>query len=292
MTVDRDRIVVATDATKTSENALLWAADRAAAQDRGLTLLLVEDTDPGRPADDLLESIERSHDIRARQMDSTVARLHERHSSLDIDVSILHGDPRALLSEASRLTHLLVIGTRGTGLLRSVLFAGVADAVITEGEGAIAVISENDTIDSHGPVVVGVDGSPESRAAARFALAEGQRTGVPVIAVSGWNPAVAQHSIPHTVLPVVELPFEEAAADALAKTLEPLLSDFPDVRVERRVEYGPPIPLLLAAAETASMLVVGSRGRGRVAGVLLGSTSRSLAQEARCPVIVVRDEAA
>jgi nucleotide-binding universal stress UspA family protein len=144
------------------------------------------------------------------------------------------------------------------------------------------------------PIVVGVDGSPGSKAALRWALRHADRTGADVEALSVWTPQ-----------PAVYFGAEWAAAACagvdLARVTETVLLD---TLVEVTREYGRSAPIrprvvqgrpageLLRAARSAQLLVLGGPARGRVAGLLLGSVSQHCVQHATCPVLIVPTEPA
>lgn len=141
-------------------------------------------------------------------------------------------------------------------------------------------------------IVVGVDGSPGAEHALRWALQLAERAGGSVKAVMSWEyPALAMLPAPLGMpLPPPER-MDEATTAALADALEPVRSAT-SVPIEQAVGRGGGAQVLLAEAKGADLLVVGTRGRGRLASVLLGSVSRRVAAEAACPVIVVPEDAA
>ena len=134
-------------------------------------------------------------------------------------------------------------------------------------------------------VVVGVDGTFPSLRALVFALTEARlRDGV-VDAVIAWHePYTGQSLAPGVADPAV---FGEGAASTLDGALAETHADHWGVRVERRVVRGAPGNVLLRAADGADLVVVGSRGRGGLTGVLLGSVAQQLVRDAQCPVVVV-----
>lgn len=133
-------------------------------------------------------------------------------------------------------------------------------------------------------IVVGVDGSDAAQAALAFAVAEGRVRGARVEAVISWHePYVAPTMATVAADPSV---YEEGAHATLDRAVE-ALGEVGHVEVERRVLRGAPAGALLEAAEGATMLVVGSRGRGGFAGLLLGSVSQQVVHHATCPVVVV-----
>ncbi|MCX4755740.1 universal stress protein [Kitasatospora purpeofusca] len=134
-------------------------------------------------------------------------------------------------------------------------------------------------------VVVGVDGSPSSAAALRWALEFARLSGSPVEALAAWDyPPLSGWglSIPG---PEIEEAARLALADAVKKETD---TTRPPVPVRQRTEYGHPADVLLEASRRARLLVVGTRGLGGFAGTLLGSVSRHCVEHAHCPVVVVR----
>jgi len=131
-------------------------------------------------------------------------------------------------------------------------------------------------------VVVGIDGSPSSIAALRWALRYAAATGGEVRAIAAWVVPVSFGYPP--VYDDVDWP-EMAGTildKAVAETVDAGVTVTPDV------VYGHPANVLVEAGKTAELLVVGSRGHSTVTGMLLGSVSQHCVQHADCPVVVVR----
>jgi nucleotide-binding universal stress UspA family protein len=148
-----------------------------------------------------------------------------------------------------------------------------------------------------GRIVVGVDGSPGSLAALRFALGQARRSGSVVVAVHAWALPLSE-AAPGPFL--LELPgpggrpldeiVDELARGARARleaALRQVEAEAEGIEVEARVVEGPSARVLIEASEGADLLVVGSRGHGGFAGLLLGSVSQQCAHHARCPVVIV-----
>ncbi|WP_199512569.1 universal stress protein [Nucisporomicrobium flavum] len=144
------------------------------------------------------------------------------------------------------------------------------------------------------PVVVGVDGSPGSKAALRWALRLAGRSGADVEAVSVWKPQPASSYGVEWAAAVM------ATGDDLAADTERMLLDTlvevarrygPSVPIRPRVLRGRPADELLRAAREAQLLVLGGPAHGTVAGLLLGSVSHRCVQRATCPVLVIPAEA-
>jgi nucleotide-binding universal stress UspA family protein len=139
-------------------------------------------------------------------------------------------------------------------------------------------------------IVAGIDGSPSSVRALRWAIRQAGLTGAAVDAVIAWHlPELAAASgfgVVGAIEPVYD--FQERAgkivADAISSTLDPAS----DVPVRARVDQGHAAQVLLDASAGADLLVVGSRGHGGFAEALLGSVSQHCVQHAPCPVVIIR----
>jgi nucleotide-binding universal stress UspA family protein len=143
-------------------------------------------------------------------------------------------------------------------------------------------------------IVVGVDGSPGSRAALRWALNEARLRGSTVRAVHAWSlphvPATTSGFVPVIVESVADAEAsEQASRQVLDDAVAELAGDELPVAIERRLVQGPPAHALIAAAADAELLVVGSRGLGGFKELLLGSVSHQCAHHASCPVVIVRE---
>jgi nucleotide-binding universal stress UspA family protein len=138
-------------------------------------------------------------------------------------------------------------------------------------------------------IVVGADGSPSSRTAFRWAVRQAELTGATVDAVIAWQYPVATGGYawaPVAVLDSTDL--QEAAEKVLADEIGEIVGARSDVRIRPVAIEGSPAQVLLAAAEGADLLVVGSRGHGGFAGALLGSVSQHCVHHAKCPVVIIR----
>jgi nucleotide-binding universal stress UspA family protein len=138
-----------------------------------------------------------------------------------------------------------------------------------------------------GPVVAGVDGSPQSLAAAEWAAREAERRHLDLRLVHGQvDPLPVAYGYP--TLPVdVETPMRSARA-MLSHVADDVRRDHPELPVQAVFTVGGPAGVLVDESRTASLVVVGTRGLGGFAGLLAGSVSTQVAAHAHCPVIVVR----
>ncbi|MBA3744658.1 universal stress protein [Sporichthya sp.] len=138
-------------------------------------------------------------------------------------------------------------------------------------------------------VVVGVDGSPGSSAALRWAMTYAAQVGGTVEAIGTWE-------LPMGAGSAYEWVASGSDGDSYASLTEKVLTDTvaavtkalgTTLVADTRAVQGHPAEVLLRAAGHAQMLVVGSRGHGTMAGLILGSTSQRCVQHAPCPVVVV-----
>ncbi|MCF1594345.1 universal stress protein [Streptomyces muensis] len=139
-------------------------------------------------------------------------------------------------------------------------------------------------------IVVGVDGWDSSKQALRWAVRQAELTRGEVLAVTAWD--MPQFHGALGWLPPSssdEEALEGRARDDLKRAVEEAVGSRPPVEVRTEVHYGTPASVLLRMARDASLLVVGSRGLGGFAGLLLGSVAQHCAQHAACPVVVFRE---
>jgi nucleotide-binding universal stress UspA family protein len=137
-------------------------------------------------------------------------------------------------------------------------------------------------------IVVGVDSSPGSRTALRWALTQAGLTGASVHAVTAWqSPVVYDGWVPVPDRFAIIAGAEKVLAGTVAEVVG---TQDESVDVHTAVAEGPAAQVLLAAAKGAELLVVGSRGRGAFTGMLLGSVSQHCVQHAPCAVVVIPED--
>ncbi len=234
--------------------------------------------------------------------------------------AVATGDAAAVLVELSREADLVVVGTRGRGGFAERLLGTVSSALPAHahcptvvvpyrrhdrtGHGARGVpAEEHAAAEAAGPppvavplhrIVVGVDGSQAAEVALARAVREAETWGAELTALTAvpigtstsflaWLPSAIDH----------EAVLHDVAA-GLDVVVDRALVDHHDLQVRRHVLDGTAAQLLTEFSEAVDLVVVGSRGRGGFAGLLLGSTSQAVLHHASCPVMVVttkvRDE--
>jgi len=145
-----------------------------------------------------------------------------------------------------------------------------------------------------GVIVVGVDQSDGAKAALRFALEEARLRQATLRVVHAWQFGYIGATGLEGALPVMggELEdFRQGAAAAVDEILKEVGAKTDGATIERRVDEGAAAAVLIEESRGADLLVVGSRGHGGFAQLLLGSVSQQCAQHAFCPVVIVRGTA-
>ncbi|MBB5916719.1 nucleotide-binding universal stress UspA family protein [Nocardia transvalensis] len=287
-------VVVGVDGSEGSDVALRWAIDLAVRRGRALQIVhgmdLVSATGAlgvsEVAAPPLVDSV-RAHGRSVVAHAQATAR--ELAPTLRTSTVMTSDTGKQLLIDHSANAYMVVLGATGSAGTFAHLGTTLL-SVVSRAAGVVAVVrpdphAEN-TIHDSGPVVVGVDGSLVSEAAIEAAFVEAAERGADLVAVHAWSDwdygRFAGRSEP--LLPDPTL--EDAERVILAERLAGWQEKYPQVRVLRKVYPAAPAVHLQEWSTQAQLLVVGSRGRGGVLGMLLGSTSNSLVQHAYCPVLV------
>jgi len=229
-----------------------------------------------------------------RLLHAAAGEVRSAHPDLEVQLKSVHGEPRRSLRSASENAFLTVVGTRGRGRISEVAMGSVALYVAAHARSPVAVIPP--TIDIGGadparPVLLGADGTENSEAAVGYAFDEAAVRSADLLAVTVWDdPALRGFAMAAPLVGILEDQEEEVV---LAEQLAGWAEKYPDVRVREVVLRGRAAGQLLACRENGrqpALIVVGSRGRGGVAGLVLGSTSQRLIAAAQLPVVVVRHQ--
>ena len=280
------RVVVGVDGSAAATGALDWAGGEATSAGAVLTVVAAW-TQGGRlgsvpsPPDRAHLVVEEAKHRMAASFPTVVAR-YEVHE----------GTPASVLIDAARDADLLVVGSRGLGGFRGLLFGSVGQHCLTHAPCSVAVVRPSPTPapSGQGPwsrrIVVGVDGSPGARRALEWSVDQARRSGAEIEVVASWVfPGTAGYvfSVDPRILDDARNVAREAVAQAEAMAQS--------VEVRSEVSEDPASVALVEASRKADLVVVGSRGRQGFRGLHLGSVSRHVAQHAHCPVVVVRERA-
>ena len=199
------------------------------------------------------------------------------------------GDPTAVLVQLSEQADLIVVGTRGTGGFADRLLGATSSALPAYSRCPVVVVPGRGADQQFTPVkkiVIGVDGSSRSRKSLRRAIEEAALWGAQLTAVDAvpmassagvlaWLPAtVDRESILRDVRDELKAICKAESAGS-------------GVEIHAHALDGNPAALLTEFSTAVELVVVGTRGRGGFAGVLMGSTSQSVLAHSTCPVLVV-----
>jgi nucleotide-binding universal stress UspA family protein len=287
-------VVVGVDGSESALEAVRWAAWEA--HRRGVPLRLVSAFgwtaghhlgDPGLGTDYLAALLQQARDEVAAAAAAAAGVTPE----LAIEQEVVTGFPVPVLNAEAARAQLVVLGDRGLGGFTGLLAGSVAVALATHASCPVVVVRGPTPAAPpplEGPVVVGIDGSPTSEAALAFAFEAADLRGVPLLAVHTWT----DYQIESTMTAVLEGDAIDADEHRLlAERLAGWGEKYPGVPVQRLVTRYRPARTLVEQSQHAQLVVVGSRGRGGFAGLLLGSVSHALLHHAGCPVAVVRPTA-
>jgi nucleotide-binding universal stress UspA family protein len=284
-------VIVGIDGTEEAMRAALYGAWEA--HRRRVPLRLVYADVPVGKFGAWLPLADKEHAWVREQFAIAEKLIAAGYPDLHAQTAIMSGSPAGALVAESKQASLVVVGTQATPGLVGHLSGSVAAQVATHAHAPVVVLRgarQGDPDAFHGwPVVVGVDGSPESEHAVAFAVEQAVARGTDVHAVYVWN-----------ILDVHDYGIAEERyvhADEAAKA-QRLLTEatagwadrYPQVTIVRHTEHGlHPVTELGRVAEGAGLIVVGSRGHGGFLGLRLGSTVDGLIRTAPVPVAVVRE---
>lgn len=293
-------IVAGLDGSISSERALEWAARNSQLTGAPLHVVYVKEPASKLGAHarfDALPALADEHDPGRRQvlLRDYVAHVLPIADLPPLTLIAIEGHAADVLTEYCRAQNalLLVVGRRGVSGFTRLLLGSTSEECLRSSDCPVAVIS-GVSVSPNRPMVAvaGVDGSDASEQAALWAASLVARTGGQLEVAAAWEaPEVPSASIAGTFL-FTQPDGEAYAAEARAacRSIRTRLAHaFPAIKVSYHVEHGPAQEVLrtLALDADATMLVLGSRGRGAVAGSLLGSVGRDCIASARCPVVIL-----
>lgn len=290
-------VVVGVDGSGTDGSALAWAAGTALAHGvplhlvhatEALTVGAVED-DPGIGGPGVLDAVRRETD-EPRVARAAEERVRREWPDLEVVVTETVGSASGALLEHQDDARMIVVGSGRKGMLGQLLLGTTSLNVAMHARCPVAVVPQGVRTDQppRGRVLVAVDGSRDSAAAALVAWAEAAVRKATVVCVTAWYLEVVRGYVVTEPDSPEWQAIEERQRQRVEAATAAARAQHPDVPVEVEVAQGPSSRVLVERTGEADLLVMGSRGRGGFAGKLLGSVSHKVLQAARSPVIVVK----
>lgn len=283
-------IAVSVDGSAESDAAVRWAAREALLREADVTLVhvvapVVVTWPVGYLRASFAEWQEQNAQDAIEQAQKIFAAEVGNGKMPVVKAQVLHDNVAPGLVAASGDAEIIVAGSRGLGAISGTLLGSISRTLLHHARCPVAIIHTNEADTAHhtAPVLVGIDGSPASEAATALAFDEASRRQVDLVALHAWSDV--------GVSPVLGMDwheYEDQGHEVLAERLAGWQEQYPDVHVQRRIVCDRPARWLLDESEHAQLVVLGSRGRGGFAGMLLGSVSAAVAEAAKCPVLVVR----
>jgi len=286
-----ERVLVAYDGSRQAQAAVRFAFTLTAGAEPEVTIVHVVESPGATLAPDVLAGALQA--IIEEQREEWAERLAELAAealpgrSVATTVRVARRPAVAILELAAELdADLVVLGSRGMGTLRGLLLGSVSQRVLEESPRSVLVVRGEE----HGTtptVVAGVDGSEETPAVVDAAQDAAVALGAELVlayVVEPLAPGAIHPSVRGELGVWAHGIGERALADARARVTAPVRA------VSEVIRDGYAAEELVAVCEErgAALVVIGGRGRHAIAGLLLGSTARSLAQAAPCPVLTVR----
>ncbi|HEY1116343.1 MAG TPA: universal stress protein, partial [Acidimicrobiales bacterium] len=255
-------LVVGYDGSSDAQNALDWATRTASLANEPLTVVVATATDDLMPEHAL---------ISGGHLDEVVSAATDSLGQTPLSDAVVETRPGPavpVLLDAASKASALVVGSRGYGQVAGMLNGSVSQHVARHAACPVVVVRPSAKPQSR-RIVVGVDGSEASAAAAEFACRRAALTGEDVVVIHGWRDGRATGTTRREIPPgfMERIAREERLLGAAVADLR---QRHPEVRIEAEA-----IPVvgwraLADASATASLVVVGSRGRGAFTGMLLG----------------------
>ncbi|WP_432877365.1 universal stress protein [Kribbella sp. CA-245084] len=253
--MSRKPVVVGIDGSPAADVAIKWAALEAASLRTDLRLLYA--ASPGGSASQAGDIVYRAVAL-ARGLDPRIA----------IDSHTENGVPSTILVEASGKAAIVVIGSRGLGLMAGALVGSTGLDLAANAHCPIVVVRPDLGTTAGVRVVIGYDGSPASDTALDFGLDYARRHDVAVRVVAAQPEGSELHRI-------TEAELRDAVQNRGGHDAELIQIT------------GHPAEHILRLSSDADLIVLGARGRGGFAGMLIGSVSQTVLHHADCPVAVI-----
>ncbi|MBP2471841.1 nucleotide-binding universal stress UspA family protein [Crossiella equi] len=279
-------VLAAVSSVSEHTEVLRWAAEEAVRRGRPLRLLHVYRDVRGwavvtLPGSCIAENASGLRNDAEGLLNSAAVWVRGRYPELPVTSVLYEGDPATALAEESERAEVLVLGRHDRGAVAELVLGSVATALVTRSACPVVAVPL-DAPQVADRVVVGVDGTELSAAALGFAYRHAERGGLDLHVVHSWPSPLNRQA------PEDRRQAREEHRRYLAEAMAGFAQEYPTVHAAAVLTEDDPAEALLRRSHRAALLVLGSRGRGRLAAAVLGSVSRVVLRLARCPIAVVR----
>jgi nucleotide-binding universal stress UspA family protein len=286
----RHEILVGVDGSPASQAALAWAAAEAARRGCELTVLYAYEWHMFGARAPIGSPL--AEDARSRAGQVVAAAVNDAKAAaptLTVHGQAVLGAPGPTLVAAAESAELVVVGSRGRGGFASLLLGSVSQQVATHTSGPVVVVRGRP--EPVGPIVVGVDGSSAAQDALGLAFDAAGLRSARIVAVRVYTLPMTWGTEPGTFAEDRE-ERRRFELEALLDDLAPWKEKYAETPIEAVVVESHAAGALIGLSHTAQLVVVGTRGHGGFAGLLLGSVGLQLLHHAECPVLIARARAA
>ncbi len=286
-------VVVGVDGSTDSMRAVRWAAADAARRHRPLHLLHAHNWPEfmypplGMALPVAYET--DTQETAARVLADAAVQARDVRDDLHITTESTTRLCLPALLAASRRAALVVVGSRGLGGFTALLVGSTGAELAAHAACPVVIVREATTGGPNaGRVVVGVDGSHDAALALAVAFEQAafRATGLTAVNACQWQVAGQRDGVATPIYG--EEDAIAGARRALAESVAGWREKYPQVDVRLDVVTGRAGGVLVDAARGAELLVVGARGHGGFAGLLLGSAGQAAVHHAPCPVVIAR----
>ncbi|MCF8587396.1 universal stress protein [Gordonia liuliyuniae] len=281
-------IVVGVDGSAASRTALAWAVETAVRRDLPLRVVGAFDPVPTSSAVNMLlpgDVIDALRAEAANTVEDAVAYARSLTSVTEIIGDVVTGPAVAALVEASAGSALTAVGTRHLSGVRSLFFGSVSINLAAHAKSDVAVIAGPS---GGGPVVAAVDGSALTGPVLERALIVADVFDTSLTVVHAWTDLDESTLAAGSVGSDLVAEHADRVDEQVRSWIAPVAARYPLTSVNVVVAPGGAAQTICRVARDATMIVLGSRGRGGLAGMLLGSTSQDVIHHAERPVLVVK----
>lgn len=277
MTTSTAPLLLAYDGSDDAEAALVWASREAAMRGLRLRVVMVDDVSvaPWGEHTWVEDNVDLAHAELVMKEAGVVDGTTERRSGFVVPT----------LLELAPHASMVVVGSRGHGRVSELAVGSVGRHLAAHATRPVVAVRPPVSVRAE-RIVVGLDGSETSAAAFEFACDRAELTGESVTALHGWKVRPRPSGFGGQTPSIAEMVDDRELL--LAESIAGVRAAHPDVVVVTEAVPVAPARALIDASSNASLVVVGSRGRGVFAGMLLGSVGQDVLHRAHCPVAVVR----